>query len=94
VVVDSTNHAVALIETTRVEIVRLASVDFSHVVDEGEGFGSLSEWRVGHERFWHSDEMRRALGEPTFTVDDETLVVLERFRVVERLGDAPSDPVA
>jgi uncharacterized protein YhfF len=87
VVVDSRNHAVAIIETTSVKVVRLASVDLSHVVDEGEGFDSVAEWRAGHERFWHSEEVRRALSEPTFIVDDDPPVVLERFRVVERLDD-------
>jgi PhnB protein len=90
VVVDSKNQAVAITETTSVKVVRLASVDVSHVVDEGEGFESVAEWRAGHERFWHSDEARRALCEPTFTVDNDTAVVLERFRVVERHDDTLS----
>lgn len=89
-VVDSKNQAVAITETTSVKVVRLASVDVSHVVDEGEGFESVAEWRAGHERFWHSDEARRALCEPTFTVDNDTAVVLERFRVVERHDDTLS----
>jgi uncharacterized protein YhfF len=93
VVVDSKNQAVAIIETTSVKVVRLACVDLLHVVDEGEGFDSVAQWRAGHERFWHSDEVRQALCEPTFTVDDDTSVVLERFRVVERLGYTPSGPV-
>jgi uncharacterized protein YhfF len=93
VVVDSKNQAVAIIETTSVKVVRLDSVDLSHVVDEGEGFDSVAEWRAGHEKFWHSDEVRRALCEPTFTVNDDTPVVLERFRVVERLDDTLSGPV-
>ena len=54
-------------------------------VDEGEGYESVAEWRVGHESFWHSDEMRRELGDPSFTVNDDTPIVLERFRVIERL---------
>ncbi len=29
--------------------------------------------------------MRNELGDPEFTVDDDTMVVLEGFRVVERL---------
>jgi len=90
VVVDSKNQAVAIIETTSVKVVRLGSVDLSHVIDEGEGFNSVAEWRTGHEGFWHSDELRRALCEPTFTVDDDTPVVLERFRVVDRLDDTLS----
>ena len=60
----------------------------SHAIDEGEGYTSVAEWRVGHEGFWHSDEVRRELGDPTFTVNDNTPVVLERFRLTERLNDA------
>jgi uncharacterized protein YhfF len=88
VVVDSHDEPVAIIETTSVQVVQLASVDFSHAVDEGEGFDSVAQWRAGHEQFWHGDEMRRELGEPAFTVDDDTPVVLQRFRVVELLDDA------
>ncbi len=38
---------------------------------------------VGHERFWHSAEAREWLGDPGFTVDDDTLVVAESFRLVK-----------
>ena len=93
VVVDSNNEPVAIIETTSVRVARLASVDLSHVVDEGEGFDSVAQWRAGHEQFWHGDEMRRELGEPAFTVDDDTRVVLERFRVIDRLDDKLPGPV-
>jgi uncharacterized protein YhfF len=82
-VVDSRNQPVAVIETTRVDVVRLGDVDIEHALDEGEGFTSVAEWRAGHETFWHSDEMRDVLGDPVFRVDDDTCVVLERFRVVE-----------
>jgi uncharacterized protein YhfF len=85
VVVDSSNRPVAVIETTSVNVVRIGDVDLSHAIDEGEGFNSVAQWRIGHEDFWHSDEMRTDLGDPSFTVDDDTLVVLERFRLIERL---------
>ena len=93
VVVDSSDRPVAVIETISVKVVRLGDVDVSHAADEGEGYKSVAEWRAGHERFWHSDQMRRELGDPTFTVNDDTPVVLERFRVIERLNDTPTDPV-
>jgi len=86
-VVDSDNRTVAIIETTSVEVVRLGDVEVSHAIDEGEGHTSVAEWRAGHESFWHSDELRRELGDPIFTVNDNTPVVLERFRVIERLND-------
>jgi uncharacterized protein YhfF len=85
VMVNSEGRPVAVIETTSVEVVRLCDVYVAHAIDEGEGFNSVSEWRVGHERFWQSNEMKDELGDPAFVVTDDTLVVLERFRVVERI---------
>ncbi|MER5355150.1 ASCH domain-containing protein [Kitasatospora sp. NPDC002551] len=81
-VVDSAGRVVAVTETTEVRVVPLGEVDLRHALDEGEGYASVAEWRAGHERFWHSEELRAALGEPAFTVDDTTAVVLERFRLV------------
>jgi uncharacterized protein YhfF len=83
VVVDSGGRPVAVIETTAVRMVRLADVDPGHVLGEGEGFASVAEWRAGHERFWRSAEMRRAVGDPAFTVGDDTLVVASQFRLIE-----------
>ncbi|MFJ3714264.1 ASCH domain-containing protein [Streptomyces sp. NPDC090057] len=88
VVVDSDDRPVAVIEVTGVRVVPLAQVDLAHVVDEGEGHTSVAEWREGHERFWHSAEMRAALADPDFTVADTTPVVLERFRLVADLRQA------
>jgi uncharacterized protein YhfF len=47
-----------------------------------EGYESVSAWRAGHEDFWRSAEARAELGDPNFTVDDDTLMVAERFRLV------------
>jgi uncharacterized protein YhfF len=82
--IDSDGREVAVIELTEVRVLRLGEVDLQHALDEGEGYASVAEWRAGHEAFWQGDEMREALGEPGFVVDDETVVVAERFRVVER----------
>ncbi|MCT2591454.1 ASCH domain-containing protein [Streptomyces sp. N2-109] len=88
VVVDSGERPVAVIELTQVRVLRLADVDLAHAVDEGEGHTTVASWRAGHENFWHSPEMRAALGQTPggldFTVDDDTLVVTERFRLLER----------
>ena len=76
-VVDSEGRGVAVIELTSVEVKPMADIDLQFAIDEGEGFESVDEWREAHERFWRSyrdDEL-----------GDETLVVAERFRVVERL---------
>jgi uncharacterized protein YhfF len=82
-VVDSAGNPVAVIETTAVRVVRLADVDLAHALGEGEGYRSVAEWRAGHERFWHSADMREAMSDPEFTVDDDTLVVAQTFRLVE-----------
>ncbi|MFJ3203427.1 ASCH domain-containing protein [Streptomyces sp. NPDC086989] len=84
-VMDSAERPVAVLEVTDVRILPLAEVDLEHVLDEGEGYTSVAEWRDTHERYWHGPQMREALGDPQFTVADDTLVVAERFRVVERL---------
>ena len=81
-VVDSAGRRVAVIEVTEVRVVRLADVDLRHALDEGEGFESVTQWRGGHEKFWHSAEVRAELGDPDFTVNDDTLIVAERFRLV------------
>jgi len=73
-----------VIETTAARVIRLGDVDVAHALGEGEGYTSVAEWRAGHERFWHSAEMREALGDPEFTVDDDTLVVAQAFRLVAR----------
>ena len=85
VVVDSDDRPVAVIETTSLRVVPLAEVDLAHVFDEGEGDADVAEWRANHEKFWHSAEMRAAMDDPAFTVDDTTPTVLERFRLVTDL---------
>ena len=83
VVVDSRDQPVATIEYTDVRVVRLADVDLQHVMDEGEGDESVAQWRAGHEEFWHSPEIRAELGDPGFTVDDDTEILAQRFRLVD-----------
>ena len=78
--------SVALAQILRV--VPLADVDLAHARDEGEGDRTVAAWRQGHERFWHSPEVRGEIGDADFTVDDATPVVLERFRVVRRCPPA------
>lgn len=85
VVVDSADRPVAVIEVTDVRVVRLGDVDLDHAWDEGEGYDSVAAWRAGHEAYWHSSDFRDYLGDPEFTVDDDTLAVAERFRLVRRL---------
>jgi uncharacterized protein YhfF len=83
-VVDSLGNGVAVIETTAVETKRLGDVDLAFAVAEGEGFESVSAWRAAHVRFFTSPEMTEALGDPRVEIDDDTLVVCEWFRLIER----------
>ncbi|KUJ68003.1 RNA-binding protein, partial [Streptomyces albus subsp. albus] len=62
--IDSEGREVAVLELIEVRVLPLGEVDHQHVLDEGEGYRSVAEWRAGHERFWHSEEMREALGDP------------------------------
>jgi uncharacterized protein YhfF len=68
------DEPVAVVETTEVRVVRAGDVDLAFALDEGEGFESVADWRRAHEEFW-SDRV----------IGDDTLIVAERFRVVERV---------
>lgn len=81
-VVDSNGARVAVIETTGVKVVALRDVPLEHALAEGEGYESVAEWRAGHVRFWSSAAMRAELGEG-FELSDSSLVVLERFALVD-----------
>ena len=87
VLLDSDERAVAVIETVDCRVARLADVDDRHAIDEGEGYANAHEFRVAHERFWNGylDDLRTTIGDPDFVLDDDTLVVLQRFRVAEQV---------
>jgi uncharacterized protein YhfF len=85
VVVDSNHRPVGIVETTEVRVVRAGDVDEQFARDEGEGFESVADWRAAHERFWGPNPDREAAGADPCAIDDDTLVVCERFRLVERL---------
>lgn len=85
VVIDSAGTPVAVIEMTAIRQARLSEVDLQHAIDEGEGFTTVAQWRAGHEEFWHSQDMRDEMNDPHFSVNDDTVLVLQRFKVVARL---------
>jgi uncharacterized protein YhfF len=87
VLVNSEDRPVAVVETVTCRVVRLADVDDQHAIDEGEGYANAAEFREDHEAYWNGylDSIRARLGDPTFVLTDDTLVVLERFVIVERL---------
>ena len=86
-VVDSSELPVAIIEMEDVRVLRLADVDIAVARDEGEGFNTVAEWRRDHEAFWNSyiDELRTRLDDPAWQLMDDTAVVVERFRLINRL---------
>jgi uncharacterized protein YhfF len=84
-VIDSAGRRVAVIELTAVSVRRLGDIDVDHARDEGEGFDSVAGWRAGHEGYWHGPDYRGWLGDPDFTVDDDTPTVPLRFRLVKKV---------
>jgi uncharacterized protein YhfF len=85
-VIGADGRFVGVIETTECRILRMADVDDAFARDEGEGFADAADWRVAHERYFGSylQELRDRLGDPDWGLDDDTLIVCQRFRLVER----------
>ena len=83
-VVDSGGRVVAVIKNVEVKIKRMCDVDLAFAIDEGEGFETLEQWRDAHIRFFSSPETVALLGDPPVPIDDDTVVVCSRFRVIER----------
>ena len=88
-VIDADDRIVGVIETTECGVVRMADVDDQFARDEGEGFADAADWRAAHERFWNGyiGELRGRLGDPAFTLTDDTPIICQRFRLVERYPD-------
>jgi uncharacterized protein YhfF len=63
---------VGVVEVTEARIVPAAEIDEEFARDEGEGFRSVDDWRVAHERFF---------GQP---IRPDTLIEAVRFRLVEK----------
>ncbi|WP_406852933.1 ASCH domain-containing protein [Brevundimonas sp. BH3] len=69
--------AVAVIETTQIEVRRLGDVDEAFAQREGEGDQTLTWWRAAHEAYY-----RRILKDTAYVVDDDLLIVCEHFERV------------
>ena len=67
------DEPVAVVEVLESRVVPAAEIDEQFARDEGEGFGSVDDWREAHERFF---------GRP---IEPEAQIVAVRFRVVEEL---------
>lgn len=80
---------VGVIETTECRTVRMADVADDFARDEGEGYADAADWRAAHERFWRGylGELRDRLGDPGFDLTDDTAIVCQRFRLVERFPE-------
>ena len=73
VILDGGGSPVCVIRTKEVEIRRFGDVDERFAWDEGEGDRTLAWWREAHQRFFERQ------GTP---IDDDTLMVLERFEML------------
>lgn len=87
---DSAGRPLAVVETTEIRVVPMRDVDLQFVLDEGEGFQSVADWRAAHEDYWNRqlDDLRVAAGDPQWLLGADTPVVCERFRVVRRLSQS------
>lgn len=93
IILDGSGQPRALIRITDVQVTRFADVSAEHARLEGEGDGSLEHWRAVHREAFAASAPH---GEP---VDDDTLVVLERFEVLvpasaRRAARRPPNPYA
>jgi uncharacterized protein YhfF len=67
------DEPLGVVKTTELRVVRAADVELQFARDEGEGFETVEQWRSAHERFWSDRE-----------ITDDTLIVCERFTLVDR----------
>ena len=70
---DYDDAPVATVEVTEARVLPAAEIDVGFAREEGEGFESVEDWRVAHERFFERP------------IEPDTQIVALRFRVVERL---------
>ena len=70
---DADERVVGVVEVTEAQVIPAREIDLEFARDEGEGFESVEDWRLAHERFFE-----RPIG-------DDTGIVAIRFQLVERL---------
>ena len=96
ILLDSSERPLALIEDVLSKVIRLADMTDEDAIDEGEGYADATAFRVSHEEHWNGyiDEVREGLGDPGFTITDDTMIVVERFRIAGLLDSegVPFDP--
>ena len=65
------DEPVGVVEVTEARVVPASDIDEQFARDEGEGFESVEDWRVAHERFFERP------------IEPETPIEAVRFRLVE-----------
>lgn len=80
-VLDSNGESAAVIELTEVQVIPISAIDDEYAKAEGRGYADAREWRRAHEEFFQSDGIRDLLG-TTPNINNDTLVVAERFRLI------------
>ncbi len=80
VILDSASRAVCIVQNVDVKVVPFSEVDSEHAMCEGEGDGSIQYWRSVHEKCFG-----QWLEEAGKTFSQDTLVVLERFKLVYKI---------
>jgi len=79
VVLDGSGEPRCVIETTEITYRRFNEVEAAFAYDEGEGDRSLAYWRHAHRTYFGR------LGR----FSEDMMLMCERFRLVEVLGDLP-----
>ena len=65
------DEPVGVVEVAEARVVPASEIDEQFARDEGEGFESVEDWRVAHERFFERP------------IEPDTLIEAVRFRLVE-----------
>jgi uncharacterized protein YhfF len=65
------DEPVGVIKVTQARVIPASEVDEQFARDEGEGFETVEDWRLAHERFFER------------TIEPDTLIEAVRFRIVE-----------
>lgn len=87
-VVDSAGRPAAVIELTEVRVVPISQVDDDYAIAEARGYSDAAEWRRAHEDFFRNEGVAAFLGFVP-EISDNTLVITERFRLIDPAGGHP-----
>lgn len=83
---DSRDIPVATVELTDVRIMRMGEADMDLVRAEAGSFDTVAGYRERHEAFWASAIIPNLKNVPAPALDDDTEVVVIRFRVLPDLA--------